>query len=217
LKIPSAKDLVRAFAKALTHKNRGIIQMTAILLTDAVRYGHLLSVAIGLGTAFGADVAAVGDLRKPISNVLIVKLHRLHTIIWPALGAMWASGLVLVYFRTGFIWDSFSPKLCAKLTVVTLLTLNAIMISRYALPMLVRNRGRLMAELPLGEQCISSLVSGVSSASWLLALAMGSSKLLADAGPEVFAALLPVVYGCATLSSLIVIRMFGRSPVHAMG
>jgi len=103
--------------------------MTFELFTDAIRYVHLVAVAVGLGTAFVADLTALRHMGSGITPRVLDTLHTCHRIIWPALAVMWLSGLVLIGIRTGYVIADFSPKLWTKIAVVTLLTFNAFAIS----------------------------------------------------------------------------------------
>lgn len=190
--------------------------MYDLLLTDIVRYCHLLGVAVGLGGSVLADVTALDGLRSRVSRSLADRLHLLHLIVWGALGVMWVSGLALVFIRTGFVLENFSPKLISKLGVVALLTANAILIGRVAMPTLRASQDRLLTDMPLSALVPLALISGVSSASWLLALAMGSSKVLAQSGWLVFIAMLPAAYIVAVIAALFVLLIavaMQRQPV----
>ncbi|MEM1273842.1 MAG: hypothetical protein AAGF88_08495 [Pseudomonadota bacterium] len=169
------------------------------ILVDLVRYGHLLSVAVGLGAAAMADYTAMTGLRRRVSPEFLTILKTAHNMIWPALIAMWITGLALIGIRTGFDLSAFSPKLFAKLTVVTLLTANAHAIGKLAMPLMAQNTG--LGALSQAELRACAVMGGVSSASWLLALAMGSSKVLAAAPAGVFLLLVPIAYGAAIFVS----------------
>ena len=170
-------------------------------VVDAIRYAHLLSVAVGLGAAALADIQVFQSVRKPITRQLIAQLKLQHKVVWAALAGMWLSGLALIYIRTGFALDAFTPKLYSKLFVVTLLTLNAHFIGRLAIPMLRQGIGRPPTGLPFSGKLVGGWISAMSSASWLLALGMGGSKVLAVSGWGVFALLLPGSYGVMLLGA----------------
>ena len=169
------------------------------ILVDIVRYGHLLAVAVGLGAAAMADYAAFCGLRRKVSDEFLAILHAAHTMIWPALIAMWVTGILLIGIRTGFQLSAFSPKLFAKLFVVSALTMNAVMIGRHGLALIAREGG--LKRLSEEEMRLASILGGVSSASWLFALALGSSRFLAEAPTTLFLALVPLIYAGAIFVS----------------
>lgn len=169
------------------------------IFVDLVRYGHLLAVAVGLGAAAMADYAAFTGLRRKVSDEFLTILHAAHKMIWPALIAMWVTGILLIGIRTGFQLQSFSPKLFAKLFVVTALTVNAVMIGRHGMALIAREGG--LKALAREEMRHAAIMGGISSASWLFALALGSSRFLAAAPASLFLLLVPLTYGAAIFAS----------------
>ena len=161
---------------------------------DAARYAHILAVAIGFGAAFLADYHIISRIGRPIDDDLTTTLHLCHSVIWKMVFAMWVTGLVLIQIRTSFLSANFTPKLICKVLTVAILTGNALLISKIAVPLVEKNRGRSLMWLPLGQKLRLAGIGAVSSASWMLALAMGSSKVLAASGWIVFAVFMPVIY-----------------------
>jgi hypothetical protein len=164
------------------------------VFVDLARYAHILSVAIGFGAAFLADFHVISRLGRPVDDDLTITLHVCHRVIWKMVVAMWATGLIMIYIRTGFVFANFSPKLISKLVTVAILTLNAGLISKVAMPLVEVNRGRSLMWMPLGSKLALAGIGAVSSASWMLAMAMGSSKVLAASGWVVFVVLMPFIY-----------------------
>jgi hypothetical protein len=171
--------------------------MNELLFSDIVRFGHLLAVAVGLGAAVMADLVLLGRITGRIDAETVRNLVRAHRVIGVALLAMWCSGAILIWLRTGFDPAQVSPKLLSKLVVVTLLTTNAMVIGRLALPLIESYAGRSLMWLPTPDKMLLAAIASVSSISWLLALAFGASKILAAAGWPVFVLLLPTAYGLA--------------------
>ena len=176
--------------------------MDTVLLTDLVRFAHILAVIIGLGCAFLADLHVFSRRKKPISSGFVDTLKEQHRLVAVALVAMWATGLAMIYIRTGFVLENFTPKLFSKVGVVALLTLNAILIGKIAMPLLLANIGRSPLDLPVRHKIGMVLLSGVSTTSWLLALAMGVSKVLAASPWATFDIVLSAAYLVAVLASV---------------
>ncbi len=168
--------------------------MDELLLTDCLRYAHILSVAVGLGTSFMADLHVLTRLHGRVTEGLIRTLETYHKIVWVALFGMWMTGLALVYIRTGFELANFTPKLFSKLFIVSTLTLNAMVIGNLAMPALKAALGRSILQLPFATTVAVAAVSGVSTASWLLALALGVSKILAKSSWAIFLEGVPAAY-----------------------
>ena len=184
---------------------------------DAARYAHILAVAIGFGAAFLADYHIISRLGRTIDDNLTTTLNLCHSVIWKMLIAMWLTGLILVQIRTGFVLENFTPKLICKVLTVVILTGNAMLISKIAVPLVEENRGRSLMWLPLGSKLCLAGIGAISSASWMLALAMGSSKVLAASGWVVFAVLMPFVYFSGVMVAVAVmclLHMGGQMMAH---
>jgi hypothetical protein len=172
------------------------------LLIDAARYAHILVIAVGFGAAFLADYQILSCLRRPIDDRLLHVLDLCHNIIWKMVIGMWITGLILIQLRTQFVLENFTPKLVSKLVTVAILTANAGLISHIAMPLIRSSRGRSLFALPTGSKLMLGIVGAVSSASWMLAMAMGSSKVLAASSAGVFILLLPLIYISAVLLAI---------------
>lgn len=179
--------------------------MTSPEMIDAVRYGHLLCVAIGLGAAFLADIQVMQRLNRPVTRALLSQLALYHKLVWAGLIGMWITGLALIYIRTGFVLTEFSPKLFSKLGIVSVLTLNAMLIGRVAMPMLKEAYGQAPNDLPLPRKIVGGWVASLSSVSWLMALALGGSKVLAVSDWMTFAWMLPGAYLLGLVGSSVLV------------
>jgi hypothetical protein len=191
--------------------------MDSQVFIDAARYAHIIAVAIGFGAAFLADYHVVSRLGRPIDDNLTTTLHLCHSVIWAMVAGMWITGLVLIYIRTGFDVANFTPKLICKIITVAILTGNAMLISRIAVPLVEENRGRSLMWLPLRSKLCLAGIGAISSASWMLALAMGSSKVLAASDWIVFAFLMPVIYFLgvfAAVAVMFLLHLGGEMVTH---
>ena len=174
--------------------------------------GHLAALmAAAIAVAFG-DFALLG--RRQIQADL---LHSASKAVAIALGALWLTGLSIIYVDTHFALAVMlaKPKLMAKLTVVVLLTLNGIFMHAKVLPALqrvyARAQGQVVARL-------ATRVGAISAAGWVFGVFLGVAKPLAPilgyAGFMVlFAA---VVAGALVVSSQVVLPELRRrlTPGH---
>lgn len=147
--------------------------MELTLLNDAARATHLLGLALGFGVAIAADLCAARSLFRPLDERDFSMLHQYHRTVAFGLVLFWSSGLVLLWLRTGFEPANFSPKLMAKLGVVSLLTFNAVLIGRIGLPTLMAWEGFRFGALPLAHRLRMGALAGMSGAGWISALALG--------------------------------------------
>lgn len=175
--------------------------MDPLLFTDSVRFAHILAVCAGLGTSILADHYAARRMGRRIDDALLSTLHQYHRVVILALVGMWVTGVAMIGIRTGFDPALMTPKLMAKVVTVTVLTVNACAIAWVAMPILHKARGRSIAELPARTRTLLSLIGGISTASWMLALAMGVSKVLAVSPAATFVYLMPAAYVAATLGA----------------
>lgn len=143
------------------------------LSLDAARAAHMIGLALGFGLAIWADVMAVRSVVTPIAARDVTLLRMIHRAIIGGLVLLWASGLYLLHARTGFDLSKFSPKLMLKLAVVILLTANALVIGRYALPVYSQNVARRFGEIDLTLRMRLACIAAVSLSCWVSALALG--------------------------------------------
>ena len=181
--------------------------MDLSLLNDATRAAHLLGLALGFGVAIMADLCAARSLFRPLGDHELEDLHRCHRTVAFGLALFWASGLVLLWLRTGFDPANFSPKLVTKLCVVALLTLNAFLIGRIGLPTMLAYAGHRFGALPLTHRLRLGALAGMSGAGWIAALALGVFSAMKtfewDVLSEIIGAIYIIGLGGAILTALI--------------
>jgi DNA-directed RNA polymerase subunit K/omega len=133
-------------------------------------YGHLLLCVYALHAVLHTDWRV---LRQRIGRRALMQVHRR---ISQALAGLRMSGLAIVAID---LWPNLwlatqQPKLLAKLAAVGTLTLNAIVLSRYALPRLAARRPLLRLEL-----LVLAIVGAISTGSWLVAAFIGVARPMA--------------------------------------
>lgn len=178
--------------------------MFDIIVSDLLRLAHLLAVAVGFGVAVETEIFMLKRRRTTVSAGMMSGLKHRHSVILYALGAMWVTGAALVALRTGFLFDAFTPKLWAKVTVVTILSVNAMFVAQVAMPILADHAGQRISALPVTAQRALFAVAGISATSWLVALLLGSSVLLKTSPAWLFQSALPVAYVLGILTANVV-------------
>lgn len=168
--------------------------MDLTLLNDAARATHLVGLALGFGVAILADLCAARSLFRPLDDRDFDTLHQYHRTVALGLALFWASGLILLWLRTGFEPANFSPKLMAKLGVVSLLTVNAILIGRIGLPTMRAWYGFRYGSLPLAHRLRLAALAGMSGAGWISALALGVFSAMKTFEWEVLSEIIGVIY-----------------------
>ena len=152
---------------------------------NLVRCVHIFSLVFCLYIAFSADLRAARTLLYPISKSDIEKLEKYHLALSIALIALWIFGIALAGIVTEMNPANVSPKLMTKFAVVGVLTLNATLIGRVAMPMMAKSVGWRLGDLPLHKRIAMCLMSATSFISWVGAFSLGAVSALKPAPPEV--------------------------------
>lgn len=173
-----------------------------ILLNDAARAVHLVGLALGLGVALIADLSASRSLHRPLTTHELDTLKWYHQIVFAGLLLFWVSGLFLLWLRTGFVLEEFSPKLNAKLVVVSVLSLNAVLIGRVGMPTLVAFEGSRFGSMPTTERYRLAVIAGLSGASWASAFALGTFSQMKTMDWPLLAELVGCLYLLGLLAAL---------------
>ncbi|UWR26933.1 hypothetical protein K3757_03075 [Sulfitobacter sp. S223] len=166
---------------------------------DVLRAAHLVLFAAGMGTALFHDYRTCRDLHAPIKTSDIRSIEQLHRWIVCAFAGLWGTGLILIYIRTGFDLSTFSPKLWVKVSLMALMTVNALMIAMFVLPVLRRNVGRPMLDLAPRDMVVASQLAIISMFCWSSGMVLGSSAYLKTAPWEV---LMPLAVGWFVLCTI---------------
>lgn len=148
------------------------------LLIDVIVYFHLLFVAIGLGLAVRLDFIFFRGRHARPSQVLLADTALSHQMISTALVGLWGSGICLIYMRTGFALEAFSPKLWIKLIIVSLLSVNAIIIGIFVMPVMERYKDRPVLDIPIRYKLPMAVSAATSAFCWFTALALGAMTTL---------------------------------------
>lgn len=147
---------------------------------------HVLALVCGVGGALMLDIYLVRHLRgATVTDRDLAFAGYVAIFVKVGLFAVWASGIgILAVAPDGPASVIANPKVQAKLVVVVVLTLNALIIETVALPLLERNEGRRLFD-GVGEVEKSVLLASgaVSSVSWLVPVVLGLARELNHAVP----------------------------------
>jgi hypothetical protein len=139
-------------------------------------YAHLLAACVAIGILLIQDLALAKSKGGPLSATAVKDLTKSAEIMFIALVVLWISGLSLVLL--GYLENPqqylMNPKLWAKFTVVSILTLNGIALHYFSFPRVTSRRGLL--GLPTFEQILVTLTGALSSVSWLFACYLGIAR-----------------------------------------
>lgn len=139
-------------------------------------YAHLLAACVSVGILLLQDLALAKTRGNPLPEKMVNDLRTAADIMFAALVILWISGLTLVI--VGYLDNPqqylMNPKLWAKFTVVSILTLNGLLLHYFSFPRVVSHTG-LLGRSPL-EQSLIAATGAISSTSWLFACFLGIAR-----------------------------------------
>ncbi len=143
--------------------------------------GHILALALGLGSALLADWIVLRKLAfGTVSQKAAQQLIDLSHAVCAGLVLIWITGALLV---TDNAMDAaasiMNQKLWAKLAVVTALTMNAVLLHRIVMPLVKRRVGQPLFEAVYDwRPMVSTLLGVISVVSWVFAAYLGVAREL---------------------------------------
>ncbi len=139
-------------------------------------YAHLLAACVSVGILLLQDLALAKTRGHPLPPKMVSDLRTAADIMFAALALLWVSGLALVV--VGYLDNPqqylMNPKLWAKFTVVSILTLNGLLLHYFSFPRVIAHSG-LLGRSPL-EQSLIAATGAISSTSWLFACFLGIAR-----------------------------------------
>lgn len=141
-----------------------------------VVYAHLLAACVSVGILILQDSALAKSRCKAMTPAAIKDLIKAADIMFVALVVLWITGLSLVLL--GYLENPqqylMNEKLWAKFTVVSVLTLNGILLHFFSFPRVTCRQGLLgISKL---EQNLVATTGAISTTSWLFACYLGIAR-----------------------------------------
>jgi hypothetical protein len=178
-----------------------------------VRSVHIAVLASSFLLVVTADFTASKSTLRNLGPDDFKRLHRNHNALTWALLLFWLTGAFLIWAGTQFDVSQFTPKLIAKLIVVSILTVNAWVIGRVLLPFMEANSNATFGDFPFADRLRLTLCGAASSASWLSAFCLGALQHLRTATPqELIDFICPIYAGLGLLGVLFAIASGNRKP-----
>lgn len=141
---------------------------------DAIRFGHVLAVVLGLGSAMLLEATLLSRSRMPLTEETLDLIRRAHRMIGVAVLALWLSGAALTALAARAASGLPADKVLVKIAIVLLLTLNMRLIGGWATPLLERSVGRAPMSLDAARRTVLGAIGGLSAGCWLSALMLGA-------------------------------------------
>lgn len=145
------------------------------MLKTIVVYVHLLATCIAVGSVLLTDHRLWRWRSRKLDAGMLTQVAETQHIVTLTLTALWISGALLIslgYWNEGAHY-LLNPKLWAKVSVVSLLTLNGILLHHIGFPLLQKAA---FAVLPRADQIRLGLLGAVSSTGWLFAAFLGVAR-----------------------------------------
>jgi hypothetical protein len=144
-----------------------------ILVRQLLLYVHLIVFAFALVTVLRADVMLLKTASMDLDWVASTKRTLTRLLV-----ALWVTGVALVVSEAGVsLADVLTrPKLAAKLTVVSILVANGLLLHCIAFPKLVHGTHR-----PWQTATLCTFLGVISTVSWLYASFVGVARMIEPA------------------------------------
>ena len=167
-----------------TERIRPILQLATLVVTaDTFRLGivyvHLIACCVAIGLVLTNDITFVAKMLKGDSaREDPAHLSALQKTVSVALITLWITGVALVVRDASFSgWDYYlNPKIQAKVVIVSLLTLNGLVLHNAILPALIRAGAVL--NLSFSGRVLAVFAGSVSGVSWFYAAMLGVGRPL---------------------------------------
>ncbi|MDA8456059.1 hypothetical protein M4R22_14915 [Acidovorax sp. GBBC 3334] len=180
-----------------------------MLFKNALVFLHLLAMAVAIGKMLEYDFRFLGMIHRKITPQRREELLRTKATMTAALWVLWGSGAFFVYL--GYTHSPeyvMNEKLWMKVLTVSALTLNGMLMHRFAFPHMMQEG--VFLEFPLKRILSLTLFATVSSVSWLYASFLGIARSWNHAVSfeytlGVYAVLLAVA-GCASTGLMVTLR-----------
>ncbi|MCX2865765.1 hypothetical protein OOZ63_28485 [Paucibacter sp. PLA-PC-4] len=153
-----------------------------MLLKNALTFCHLLAMAVAVGKMLDFDFRFLRSVHMRPSPQLLQDLGGTKTTMTLALIALWFSGAALVYL--GYAQNPeylMNEKLWAKISTVIVLSVNGLLMHRFAFPIL--KQGGIFLDLPQARMLALTLFAAISSVSWLYASFLGIARSWNNTAP----------------------------------
>ena len=170
---------------AATDPIRPILQLAALIVSlDSFRLGivyvHLIACCVAIGLVLTNDIAFVTQMLKgdPTARENPDHLSVLQNTVTVALITLWATGIAVVVLDASTAgWAYYlNPKLQAKFVIVSLLTLNGLVLHNAILPAIIKAGA--LVHLSLSRRTLAVFSGSVSAVSWFYAAMLGIGRPL---------------------------------------
>lgn len=173
------------------------LELAAVARASLI-YAHLLAFATAAVAITFGDFAIFAG--RHVNTDLLQQSARIVSL---ALAALWATGMANIWLDTQFelVAIAGKPKLLSKLTVVSILTANGVLLHRLAFPRITRTH-----DDAARAALLPAMLGGVSAATWGYAAFLGVAKPFAPLGYAGLMALYSAALALAAWAAWVFVR-----------
>lgn len=145
------------------------------MINTLLVYLHLLAACVAVGILLIQDYALARTQGKALTTPEMIELKISAHRVSLALVLLWITGIALVV--NGYLGHPdyiINEKLWAKISVVTILTLNGFLLHYFCFPRLCIGTG--INKLALSEKLLLAFSGSLSTTSWLFACYLGIAR-----------------------------------------
>lgn len=145
-----------------------------------LRLFHFAGLIVGFGGAVFLDLLLARYRRMTLTGELVSNIEWVSRFVALGLLLLWVSGIgFLLLYQVSEPEKLMNPKIWAKMTIVTILSINGLAIHRLVLPFLHRRIGmEILGGLRLGTKVALIGCGVVSSVSWSVPVVLGAAPQL---------------------------------------
>ncbi|MDX1458022.1 MAG: hypothetical protein R3276_10570 [Marinobacter sp.] len=145
------------------------------MLKTLIVYSHLLATCLALGSVLVMDFRLWRWRNRTPDGAMLARMRETQAIATVSLVVLWLTGAGLVtvgYWLEGMAY-LMNEKVWAKLVVVSLLTMNGVLLHRIGFPALQQKA--LMSQ-PRSGLVLLGVLGAISTTSWLFAAFLGIAR-----------------------------------------
>ena len=157
-------------------------------LKSLITFTHLAGLAFGLGGAWILDLFILKHFRKEVVTLEKYQvIEFVSKLVLTGLVILWLSGFLFVTYYYLFTPEFLqNQKVWAKTFIVSILSINGLLVHRQLLPMIKRSIGKsLLTTLSYHDAQKMLAIGTVSIISWIFPVVLGVAKTLNFSTPAI--------------------------------
>jgi hypothetical protein len=194
------------------------IEIDPTLIKGVLRIAHFIGLALGLGIATFLDLLMLRFMVRTKIRAAHVQAFNFGTkIVIVGLILLWISGLsFLVYYFAVEPEKLSNPKIWAKISIVGVLTANAVYLHKIVLPVVEQQVSRsLFCGLTIRQRLLMLIGGATSATCWYVPVALAAIPQFNNSVPanEIWAVFCALLVG---VNAVVAMGLFGGTALSAL-